>query len=135
LVLGSSDTRHGLRRQSASGDGAFRAGESYGSFNPSGACESGVALRLPPQSIKARSTTLILFDRRVFGGVLFGQGRLAQRDLGREAGEQHNQISFHVHNPIQSAPQVRHICRTRTQIKTKLRQERHIPDDVAPDGA
>jgi hypothetical protein len=32
-----------------------------------------------------------LFDRRVFGGVLFGQGRFAQRDLGREAGEQQNQ--------------------------------------------
>ena len=29
-----------------------------------------------------------LLDRRVFGGVLFGQGRLAQCDLGREAGEQ-----------------------------------------------
>jgi hypothetical protein len=40
------------------------------------------------------------FDRRVFGGVLFGQGRLAQRDLGREAGEQQQQISFHVHNHV-----------------------------------
>lgn len=29
-----------------------------------------------------------LFDRSVFGGVLFGQGSFAQRDLGREAGEQ-----------------------------------------------
>lgn len=38
-----------------------------------------------------------LFDRRVFGGVLFGQGRFAQRDLGREAGEQQNQTSLHVH--------------------------------------
>jgi hypothetical protein len=29
-----------------------------------------------------------LLDRRVFGSILFGQGRLGQCDLGREAGEQ-----------------------------------------------
>ena len=45
-----------------------------------------------------------LFDRRVFGGVLVGQGRLAHRELGGEAGEQQNQISFHVLNHIQSVP-------------------------------
>ncbi len=38
-----------------------------------------------------------LFDRRVFGGVLFGQERFAQRDLGREASEEKNQIWFHVY--------------------------------------
>jgi len=36
-----------------------------------------------------------LFDCRVFGGVLFGQGRFGQRDPGREASEQQNQILFH----------------------------------------
>jgi hypothetical protein len=36
-----------------------------------------------------------LFDRRVFGGVLFSQGRFTHRDLGREAGEQDNQIPLH----------------------------------------
>ena len=39
-----------------------------------------------------------LFDGRVFGGVLFSQGRFGERGLGREAGEQQNQHSFQIHD-------------------------------------
>jgi hypothetical protein len=40
----------GLRRQSGSGDGAFRWTEDLTDAEDFHACESGVALRLPPQS-------------------------------------------------------------------------------------
>jgi hypothetical protein len=40
----------GLRRQSGSGDGAFGRTEDSMNAKDIRACESGVALRLPPQS-------------------------------------------------------------------------------------
>jgi hypothetical protein len=46
--------RFGVRRQSGSGDGAFGRTMMIEQSNRSRACESGVALRLPPQS-KTRS--------------------------------------------------------------------------------
>jgi hypothetical protein len=48
-VASEPTQRHGLRRQSESGDGAFGR-TNDGTINPPSACESGVALRLPPQS-------------------------------------------------------------------------------------
>jgi hypothetical protein len=42
--------RHGVRRQSASGNGAFERTKAWRDAEDLRACESGVALRLPPQS-------------------------------------------------------------------------------------
>ena len=46
-----------------------------------------VADEAKPQGRRVPSLPFLL-DRRVFGSILFGQGRLGQCDLGREAGEQ-----------------------------------------------
>ena len=73
-----------------------------------------------------------LFDRRVFGGALFGQGRFAHRDLGREAGEQHEQILLHVHSHVALNPaRVRfHSYRWRG-VLSRLGRYRHNPRALA----
>lgn len=56
------------------------------------------------------------FDRRVFGDVLFGQGKFAQRDPGRESGEQGKHFLFHVRSHIAFNPAFRRLLRLRSFV-------------------
>jgi hypothetical protein len=64
----------GLRRQSGSGDGAFARSIRFQIFDTSRADESGVALRLPPQS---KFTAVI----RMPAGLVERRSRITSRNL------------------------------------------------------